>query len=460
MARVLELLRRALPDLKIVTRTDDQSQYDQLTTPWSRPYGEVHHPCAVLRPRSTEEICAIVKLLRPLHYPLAVRSGGHDFWARSTGPVKDALILDIRDIDQVEVNESNIAEIGGGANHHKVIKDLENCGRLAVTGGCPSVGYVGWACCGGYGLQSPLLGLGVDQIVGATLVNADGDTIEADENLLWGIRGAGTALGIITKLRIKTYPAQPVLAGSIAFNVEQSKQVLDRYLQLSIPRECGSYLCWVSSPEAGRMLIITLCWQGDLDEGARFGEVIRQLGSPIFSNIVAQPLSNFLDALTMLSPPIRRLSTARTQWMENLNQETQDALVQSAETLPPLCLIGIHHMHHSGTTQSELSSSFGGRSATFMLELLGSSLADDEDHSAATDAVSWVGNLWHKLREHGMRRQYPAFLSPDQDFSESYSPQDWSRLMELKSIYDSGNFFRFGIPNLAPAITHNRHEPV
>lgn len=211
MAYVLELLRGSLPDMKIVARTDDESQYDQLTTSWSRPHGQIHPPYAVLCPRSTEEICSIVKLLKPLHYPLAVRSGGHDFWARSTGPAVDALILDIREIDQVKVDKNNIAEIGGGANHSKVIKELEKCGRLAVTGGCPSVGYVGWACCGGYGLQSSLLGLGVDQIVGATIVNADGDVIEADDNLLWGIRGAGTALGIITGLKIKTYPFQPVL---------------------------------------------------------------------------------------------------------------------------------------------------------------------------------------------------------------------------------------------------------
>lgn len=215
MVHVLELLRTALPGMKIVTRTADKSEFDQLTTSWSRPHGEVHLPCAVLRPKSTEEIGKVVKLLKPLHCSLAVRSGGHDFWDRSVGPAVDALILDIRDIDQVKVDEKNIAEIGGGANHYQVIKGLEKSGHLAVTGGCPSVGYVGWACCGGYGLQSCLLGLGVDQIVGATVVNADGDIIEADDNLLWGIRGAGTALGIITRLKIKTYPSQPVFTTHI-----------------------------------------------------------------------------------------------------------------------------------------------------------------------------------------------------------------------------------------------------
>jgi hypothetical protein len=32
-----------------------------------------------------------------------------------------------------------------------------------------------------------------------------------------------------------------------------------------------------------------------------------------------------------------------------------------------------------------------------MLELMGSSLAEDEDASTAKDAVDWVTTLWHKL---------------------------------------------------------------
>lgn len=239
--------------------------------------------------------------------------------------------------------------------------------------------------------------------------------------------------------------------------------MLGRYLQLSVPRECGTYLGWVSPPDAGKMFIIILCWHGSLEEGAKFVGVIRHLGLPIFSNVTEQPLSKFIDVLTAFNPPRRQLSTVRTRWMETLHEETQNTLVQYVETLPPLCLIGIHHMHHhSGTAQSEQLSSFGGRNATFMLELLGSSLPASEDggNGAATDAVNWVSNLWNELQVYGMRQQYPAFLSPDQDFSRSYNPQDWTLLMELKSRYDKDNFFKFGIPSLSPAIVHSNYEPV
>lgn len=50
-------------------------------------------------------------------------------------------------------------------------------------------------------------GLGVDQIVGATIVNAQGEEVEASKDILFGIRGAqGGPFGIVTELKLKVYP--------------------------------------------------------------------------------------------------------------------------------------------------------------------------------------------------------------------------------------------------------------
>ena len=52
--------------------------------------------------------------------------------------------------------------------------------------------------------------MGVDQIVGAKVVNANGEIQDADEELLVGIRGGGGSLGIIVELTIKVYPLSTV----------------------------------------------------------------------------------------------------------------------------------------------------------------------------------------------------------------------------------------------------------
>jgi FAD/FMN-containing dehydrogenase len=55
-----------------------------------------------------------------------------------------------------------------------------------------------------------LLGLGIDNMISARLVTAEGKLINvsATENsdLWWGLRGAGHGFGIITKLTIRTHP--------------------------------------------------------------------------------------------------------------------------------------------------------------------------------------------------------------------------------------------------------------
>lgn len=63
---------------------------------------------------------------------------------------------------------------------------------------------------GGYGPFSSHWGLGVDQIVAATLVNAEGEIVEADESMLKCIRGAGAIFGIILSISIKVYPLKSV----------------------------------------------------------------------------------------------------------------------------------------------------------------------------------------------------------------------------------------------------------
>jgi FAD/FMN-containing dehydrogenase len=78
------------------------------------------------------------------------------------------------------------------------------------SGSVGSVGYVGWSTNGGYGPFSSLYGLGVDQIVGAKLVNYKGELVEASDDLLKGIRGAGNIFGVIVELTIKVFPLKEV----------------------------------------------------------------------------------------------------------------------------------------------------------------------------------------------------------------------------------------------------------
>ena len=62
----------------------------------------------------------------------------------------------------------------------------------------------------GYGPFVGNYGLGVDQILGAKVVNYEGRIVEANERMLQAIRGGGGTLGVIVALKIKVYPLDKV----------------------------------------------------------------------------------------------------------------------------------------------------------------------------------------------------------------------------------------------------------
>ena len=125
--------------------------------------------------------------------------------------VQDALVIDLRKLAYTKISASRTTvRIGGGTLATQVGADLSKEGLATAVGNTARVGYVGWAVYGGYGPCNALYGLGIDNIVGATVVNAKGEVVDADDELLKGIRGAGGALGVITEVEVKVYPLKTV----------------------------------------------------------------------------------------------------------------------------------------------------------------------------------------------------------------------------------------------------------
>lgn len=88
---------------------------------------------------------------------------------------------------------------------------------------------------GGFGFLSRLRGLSIDNLIEVEMVLADGRIVFINEeehpgevvcqfdciridclvDLWWAIRGAGPALGIVTRYKAKAYPVPVVFAGNL-----------------------------------------------------------------------------------------------------------------------------------------------------------------------------------------------------------------------------------------------------
>lgn len=68
--------------------------------------------------------------------------------------------------------------------------------------------------------------MGVDQIIGAKLVDATGSLVDANDEILRGIRGGGGIFGAIVELEIKVYALQEVSPYMISFNLKKQRHLI------------------------------------------------------------------------------------------------------------------------------------------------------------------------------------------------------------------------------------------
>ncbi|KAF7327938.1 6-hydroxy-D-nicotine oxidase [Mycena kentingensis (nom. inval.)] len=165
-------------------------------------------PLAVARPKNATDVALLVKLAATAQVPFSPRVGGHDIVGRNIAA--DAL-LDLRALNSITVDESGLTATPKGL--------------AACFGNVPWLGYVGFCTLGGYGALAGNFGLGVDQILGATVVTAEGGIVEADEELLKGIRGAGGNFGVIVELKIQVHKLKNVIFffyGKIMFDTSDT----------------------------------------------------------------------------------------------------------------------------------------------------------------------------------------------------------------------------------------------
>jgi FAD/FMN-containing dehydrogenase len=200
--------------ITLLTTTFESESFDTLRPIFVNPHTK---PLAIIRPSTIEAVSATVSFLATNQIPFTVRVGGHDMHGRS---VEDGgVVLDLRLLNHVVINKSGseakggkiaTARIGGGVLIGDLLSALEPHGLATPVGTVAGVGYLGWAMHGGYGPYSSGFGLGVDQIVAAKVVDATGSIVDADGELLKGIKGAGGAFGVVVEAVVRVYELDSV----------------------------------------------------------------------------------------------------------------------------------------------------------------------------------------------------------------------------------------------------------
>ena len=304
------------------------------------------HPRYVVRAKSNADVAAAIAYARDNDLPLAVRAGGHSVAGHSL--VDDGLVIDIRDFSDVHVDYvKRTARVGGGAIGAQLDRATQAYG-LATTGGrISSTGVGGLTLGGGSGWLDRKHGLAADNLIGAELVNADGETIRASKSenpdLLWALRGGGGNFGVVTALELQLHPLGPeVYAGYVMYPTDQVAGALRNYRDVmrDAPEGLNVGIGLMTPPATedypeelhGKpSAFVTGMYAGPLDEGEEAMRAISEYGDPVASEWGPMPYVDF-QCLFDDPPGYRNYWTA--EHVHDMPDDAIDAMVARSARIP------------------------------------------------------------------------------------------------------------------------------
>ncbi|KAI1878353.1 uncharacterized protein JN550_000535 [Neoarthrinium moseri] len=409
-------------------------------------------PFAIVRPRDAEDVATLVSWATSEGVGITVRSGGHDLFGRCFA--QDALAIDMRDIDFITVDSSgSSATIGGGILAFKLAEELSKHHLATAFGSFATVGYVGWATHGGYGALEANYGLGVDQIIGATLVNPQGELVTADTEMLEAIRGGGGCLGVIVDLTVKTYPLKEVLGGVIVYKSQELSATLHMFssgykalAKNGLPKSLGIQQSVVNTP-FGKALAVGFLWSSDdIETGRQWLDQVTPLGGEVALNTVKATTTPEWMAISTELPPKSAYGGNCTISVKEMTDEVVAVMAQEFAKMPddPATLFSAHQLR-GPSAAPRAGSVFSARTPHYVFEFIGTTSSPDR----AQESWLWVTGFRDALRktdpENLLETSYISLTPPAEARCSTIYGSQWQRLVELKNRYDPRNIFCYSL---------------
>ncbi|TGE36260.1 FAD-binding oxidoreductase [Desulfosporosinus fructosivorans] len=206
-------------------------EYQQARMNWN-PFTNAF-PIVFVFAHQDEDVANAVKWARENNVPIRMRSGRHAL-AKDFSQTNGGIVIDTSQMRNVMLDKTQgIATVQAGIRVGPLVRMLAQEGVLAPFGDSSTVGIGGISTGGGITVIQRTAGLISDNILAATIVDANGEMLRASENenpdLFWAIRGGGGGnFGIITSYTFTIRPA-PFQVGifEIIWPWEQLDRVVD-----------------------------------------------------------------------------------------------------------------------------------------------------------------------------------------------------------------------------------------
>jgi FAD/FMN-containing dehydrogenase len=452
----LEKFRAAMRGETLVPRDPG---YEQARTVWNAMIDR--RPALIARCSGVADVLLCIDLAREHDLLVSVRGGGHNIAGKAV--CDDGLVIDLSRMREVRVNPgARTARVGPGATLADLDHETQAFALATPLGINSTTGVAGLTLGGGFGWLTRKLGLAADNLVSADVVTADGQLLQTSEkdepDLLWGLRGGGGNLGIVTSFEFRLHPVGPeVLAGLVVHPFAAARDVM-RHWRDFMATAPDDLTCWVIArkapplpflPEAwhGReVLVLAMVYAGDPAAGAVATRPLREHGSPLADVVAPAPYAAFQKAFDPLLGP-----GARNYWkshnLASLSDAAIDTFLGHIARLPsPQCEIFMGNLGGAAGRVPTSAAAYPHRDANFVMNVHARWESRQDDAACA----AWARGVFDSMAQYATGGVYVNFMSEDEDrVGAAYGP-NYDRLARLKKRYDPTNFFRVN-QNVAPA---------
>jgi FAD/FMN-containing dehydrogenase len=433
--------------------------YEQARWTWNAMFDK--RPALIARCSGVADVIAGVNYARENGLLLSIRGGGHSIPGHST--CDDGLVLDLSPMRSVRVDPvGKTARAEGGVNWGTYDRETGAFGLGSPGGQVSTTGIAGLTLGGGIGWLMRKHGLACDNLISADVVTAAGElvTASADENeeLFWGLRGGGGNFGVVTSLEYRVHDVGLVFGGAVMHPVDRAHDVLGHYREFSrtAPDELTTYALLVTAPPApfvppemvGQPVVVVAgCYAGDLAEGERVVQPLREFGGPpidLFQPLPYPVLQSMFDE----TGPAGHSYYIKGEYVSEISDELIATVIEGAAEMPGShCEIHFGQMGGAVARVSEDDTAFAYRNAEFAFIGIAHWL---EPHEEETH-LAWARSLGEAVKPQTVGT-YVNFLGDEGDERIKFaygSEEKYNRLVELKRKWDPGNLFRLN-QNIKP----------
>lgn len=403
-------------------------------------------PALIARCTGAADVIASVNFAREHGMLLSIRCGGHNVAGNAV--CDGGLMIDLSPMKGIWVDPvARTARAQAGVLWGEFDRETQHFG-LASTGGTVSTtGIAGLTLGGGVGWLNGKYGLACDNLLSVDIVTADGELRHAsaaeNEELFWGIRGAGANFGVVTSFEFQLHPVGPtILGGMVLHPIERAREVLRFYREFtaSEPDELTTYAGFITTPDGVQVVAMLACYAGSIDEGERILAPLRLFGPPIADMIGPMPYTTQQSILDAAFPHGRQ-SYWKSSMMRQIDDDAIDIIAQHVRDVPsPRSAVVVEHYHGAYARRGPTETAFSHRSDPY--DFITISVWDDPAETERN--VQWTRAFHDVMSPHLSRGVYVNALDGDEgiDRVKAAYGENYERLVALKRQYDPDNLFR------------------